>query len=387
MVLAPLTSNKNLMALLKKASGILLVALAAACVHCKKKSTPAPTPNNPGGPTTVVIKDSAIVQGLNYPWEILWGPDNFIWMTERGGKISRVNPATGSVTLVHTVTEVLSNNEGGMLGMVMHPNFSTTPHVFVAYNYNNAGNYREKIVRFTYNGTTLTSPITIIDNIAAASIHNGCRMVITPDLKLFITTGDASNQSLPQNTSSINGKVLRLNLDGTIPADNPVAGNPYWSLGHRNPQGLVFANNILYSSEHGPSNDDEINIIEKGRNYGWPTVHGYCDLSGEQTFCSANNVKEPIKAWTPTAAVCGMDYYNSNLIPQWKNSLLMVALKNSRLYQMKLDAAFTSINETNEFFNSSYGRMRDICISPAGRVYICTSNGGNNDRIIEVKAQ
>lgn len=387
MVLAPLTSNKNLMALLKKASGILLVALAAACVHCKKKSTPAPTPNNPGGPTTVVIKDSAIVQGLNYPWEILWGPDNFIWMTERGGKISRVNPATGSVTLVHTVTEVLSNNEGGMLGMVMHPNFSTTPHVFVAYNYNNAGNYREKIVRFTYNGTTLTSPITIIDNIAAASIHNGCRMVITPDLKLFITTGDASNQSLPQNTSSINGKVLRLNLDGTIPADNPVAGNPYWSLGHRNPQGLVFANNILYSSEHGPSNDDEINIIEKGRNYGWPTVHGYCDLSGEQTFCSANNVKEPIKAWTPTAAVCGMDYYNSNLIPQWKNSLLMVALKNSRLYQMKLDAAFTSISETNEFFNSSYGRMRDICISPAGRVYICTSNGGNNDRIIEVKAQ
>jgi len=385
MVLAPLTSNKNLMALLKKASGILLVALAVACVHCKKKSTTAPS--NPPTPGSVVIKDSVIVQGLNYPWEILWGPDNFIWMTERGGKISRVNPATGSVTLVHTVTEVLSNNEGGMLGMVLHPNFSTTPHVFVTYNYNNAGNYREKIVRFTYNGTTLASPVTIIDNIAAASIHNGCRMVITPDLKLFITTGDASNQSLPQNTSSINGKVLRLNLDGTIPADNPVAGNPYWSFGHRNAQGLVFANNILYSSEHGPSNDDEINIIEKGRNYGWPTVHGYCDLSGEQTFCSANNVREPIKAWTPTAAVCGMDYYNSNLIPQWKNSLLMVALKNSRLYQMRLDAAFTSITETNEYFNSSYGRMRDICISPAGRVYICTSNGGNNDRIIEIKAQ
>lgn len=375
------------MILLKNISGILLISIGIACVQCKKKSTTNPLPNNPTGPTTAVIKDSVIVQGLNYPWELVWGSDNFIWMTERGGKISRVNPATGAVTLVHTVTEVLSNGEGGMLGMVLHPNFSTTPHVFVAYNYNNAGNYREKIIRFTYNGTTLTSPVTIIDNIAAASIHNGCRMVITPDLKLFITTGDASNQSLPQNTSSINGKVLRLNLDGTIPADNPVAGNPYWSFGHRNPQGLVFANNILYSSEHGPSNDDEINIIEKGRNYGWPAVHGYCDLSGEQTFCAANNVKEPIKAWTPTAAVCGMDYYNSNLIPQWKNSLLMVALKNSRLYQMKLDAAFTSITETNEFFNSSYGRMRDICISPAGRVYICTSNGGNNDRIIEIKAQ
>ncbi|MEK7224676.1 MAG: PQQ-dependent sugar dehydrogenase, partial [Bacteroidota bacterium] len=285
------------MILLKNISGILLISIGIACVQCKKKSTTNPLPNNPTGPTTAVIKDSVIVQGLNYPWELMWGPDNFIWMTERGGKISRVNPATGAVTLVHTVTEVLSNGEGGMLGMVLHPAFSTTPHVFVSYNYNNAGNYREKIVRFTYNGTTLTSPITIIDNIVAASIHNGCRLVITPDLKLFITTGDASNQALPQNTSSINGKVLRLNLDGTIPADNPVAGNPYWSFGHRNPQGLVFANNILYSSEHGPSNDDEINIIEKGRNYGWPAVHGYCDLSGEQTFCAANNVKEPIKAW------------------------------------------------------------------------------------------
>ena len=209
-------------------------------------------PNNALAPGSVAIKDSVLVQGLNYPWEILWGPDNFIWMTERGGKISRVNPTTGSVKLVYTITEVVSNGEGGLLGMVLHPNFSATPQVFVAYDYNNAGSYREKIVRFTYNGTTLINPVTIIDNIDASSIHNGCRLLITPDLKLFITTGDASDQSYPQNTSSVNGKILRLNLDGSIPADNPVAGNPYWSFGNRNPQGLVFANNIMYSSEHGP---------------------------------------------------------------------------------------------------------------------------------------
>src|SRR4030095_1738498 len=119
-------------------------------------------------------------------------------------------------------------------------------------------------------------------------------------LKLFVTTGDASNQSLAQSISSPNGKVLRLNLDGTIPADNPVAGNPYWSWGHRNPQGLVYANNILYSSEHGPSNDDEVNIIERGRNYGWPNVQGFCDAGSEPAFCTANNVREPLKAWTPT---------------------------------------------------------------------------------------
>jgi glucose/arabinose dehydrogenase len=348
--------------------------------QCKKNNNTNIPPDLPG---PVVIKDTAILQGLNFPWEILWGPDNFIWMTERGGKISRVNPATGAVSMLHTITEVVSTGEGGLLGMVLHPNFSTNPHVFVAYNYNSAG-YKEKIVRFTYTGSALTNPVTILDNITAASIHNGCRLVITPDLKLLITTGDAANTSLPQNTNSVNGKILRLNLDGTIPADNPVADNPYWSFGHRNPQGLVFANNILYSSEHGPSTDDEVNIIEKGRNYGWPDVHGFCDAAAEQVFCSANNVKEPIKIWTPTTAACGLEYYNHNLIPQWKNSLLMVALKDARLHQMKLDATFRSITETNEYFTGKYGRMRDLCISPDGKVYICTSNGGNNDRIIEI---
>jgi glucose/arabinose dehydrogenase len=293
-----------------------------------------------------------------------------------------VNPTTGAVIPLLTVSEVQSNGEGGMLGMALHPNFSSNPYVYVAYNYN-SGSYREKIVRFTYNGTTLINPTTIIDNIAASSIHNGCRLLITPDLKLLITTGDAANQSNPQNVNSLNGKVLRLNLDGTIPSDNPIAGNPLWSYGHRNAQGLVLANGILYSSEHGPDTDDEINIIEKGRNYGWPTVRGYCDNSGEQSFCTANNVKEPIMAWTPTIAACGLDYYNSNQIPQWKNSLLLVALKNARLYQMKLSATYTSIIETNEYFTNKYGRLRDICISPDGKVYLSSSNG-SNDKIIVV---
>ena len=384
MVLAPNTANSVFVSVVKKVATVAILTLVV-CTQCKKKNSSNPT--DPVIPGSVAIKDSVIITGLNYPWEILWGPDNFIWMTERGGKISRVNPATGVVTLLHTINEVISNGEGGLLGMVLHPNFSTTPNVFVAYNYNNGAVYREKIVRFTYNGTTLTNPVIILDNIAASSIHNGCRLVITPDLKLFITTGDASTQALPQNTSSLNGKVMRLNLDGTIPTDNPVAGNPYWSFGHRNPQGLVYANNVLYSSEHGPSNDDEINIIEKGRNYGWPNVEGFCNTSGEQTFCTANNIREPLKAWTPTVAVCGLDYYNNNQIPQWKNSLLLVALKESRLYQLKLDAAFTSIASTTEYFAGSYGRMRDVCVSPTGNVYICTSNGGNNDRIIEVRKQ
>ena len=380
MVLAQNLANSIFMRVGIRVVAAVLLVTVVSCTQCKKNNN-----NNPPAPGSVTIKDSAIVTGLNFPWEILWGPDNFIWMTERGGAISRVNPATGTVVPLYTITEVVSNGEGGLLGMVLHPNFSATPQVFVAYDYNNGGNYREKIVRYTYNGTTLTNPVTIIDNISASSIHNGCRLLITPDLKLFITTGDASNQAFPQNTAALNGKVLRLNLDGSIPVDNPVAGNPYWTFGHRNPQGLVFANNILYSSEHGPNNDDEINIIEKGRNYGWPNVEGFCNTGSEQTFCTANNVREPLMAWTPTIATCGLDYYNNNQISQWKNSLLLVSLKDETLYQLQLDAAHTSITTTTRYFSGDYGRMRDLCISPSGNIYICTSNGGNTDKIIEIK--
>ena len=377
MILADNIMQRPSMNFCKNLYWIFIILPLSASLYCKKSSHHTTTSQDP-----VEIKDSIIVQNLNFPWEILWGPDNHIWMTERAGKISRVNPVTGTVTPVITISEVVSNNEGGLLGMVLHPNFSATPHVYVVYDYNNGGNYREKVVRYTYNGTTLTNPATIIDNISASPIHNGSRLVIIND-KLFISTGDASNTSLPQNQSALNGKILRLNLDGTIPVDNPVSGNPYWSFGHRNPQGLVYANDILYSSEHGPSNDDEINIIEKGRNYGWPDVEGFCNTSGEQSFCAANNIKEPIQAWTPTIATSGLDYYNKDLIPQWKNSLLLATLKDATLYQLKLDNTFTSVSSSNEYFRNKYGRIRDICISPEGKVYICTSNGGN-DKIIEI---
>ena len=357
---------------------VQIMILVAICPICCKNSTTNSSPGEEAG-----ISHKVLVQNLSYPWEILWGPDNFIWMTERGGRISRVNASNGTIIPLITINEVQSNGEGGLLGMVLHPKFSTNPQVFVAYDYNQSGNYKEKIVRYTYNGSTLINPVTILDNISASGIHNGCRLLISPDLKLFITTGDASNQSLPQNKNAVNGKILRLNLDGSIPSDNPIVGNPAWSWGHRNPQGLVLANGTLYNSEHGPDSDDEINIIEKGRNYGWPDVKGFCDTRGEKIFCSANNVKEPIKTWTPTAAICGLDYYSGSQISQWKNSLLLVALKNSRLYQLKLNATGKEIIETHEFFNGVYGRLRDICISPDGKVYICTSNG-ENDKIIVV---
>jgi aldose sugar dehydrogenase len=274
-----------------------------------------------------------------------------------------------------------------LLGMVQHPDFLTNGLFYVVYNYTKNGTYTEKVVQFTFSNNAVANPVIILDNIPAASIHNGSRMLITAEAapKLFITTGDANNTGLPQNTGSLSGKVLRLNLDGSIPADNPVAGNPYWSYGHRNAQGLVMVNNTLYSSEHGPNIEDEVNIIEKGRNFGWPNVNGPCD-GAEITWCNANNPKAPL--WSTgnvTLALCGIDYYNGDRIPQWKNSILLTTLKNATLYQLQLSVDGQTVTGSKQYFRNSWGRLRDICISPAGRVYLCTSNGGNNDRLIEIQ--
>ncbi|MGB0178318.1 MAG: PQQ-dependent sugar dehydrogenase, partial [Owenweeksia sp.] len=187
------------------------------------------------------------------------------------------------------------------------------------------------------------------------------------DRKILMSTGDAQNTSLSQNMNSLAGKILRINLDGSIPSDNPDPTKWIWSIGHRNPQGLVEApNGKVYSSEHGPSNDDEVNIIIKGGHYGWPDVQGFCNLPQEMTFCNANNVTEPIYAWTPTLAVAGLDYY---------------------------DASGEVITQTNTYLNNQYGRLRDVCVSPNGDIYVSTSNrdGRNNnpdptdDRILKLE--
>ncbi|WP_293310054.1 PQQ-dependent sugar dehydrogenase [Pedobacter sp. UBA5917] len=335
---------------------------------------------DPGTLPDVELKAKVVVSGLNLPWDMVYGPDNFIWFTEKAGKISRLNPSTGQITPLLTISEVRTNGEGGLLGMALHPDFTSNPYVYVVYGYGNT--YRAKVVRYTYGGGNLGSPLVLLDQIPAASIHNGSRLLISGG-KLFISTGDASDTANPQNVNSLAGKILRINLDGSIPADNPYPNNPVWSLGHRNAQGLVQVGNKIFSSEHGPDSDDEINIIEKGRNYGWPNIKGFCNESGEQSFCSANNVMEPLINWTPTIAPSGLAYYNNNYIPQFKNSLLLAVLKGTKLMQLKLDETQSKITGTKDFYVSTYGRIRAVCQSPEGKIYICTSNG-SDDKIVEI---
>ncbi|MBS1585858.1 MAG: PQQ-dependent sugar dehydrogenase [Bacteroidetes bacterium] len=331
-----------------------------------------------------VVKDNIFI-----PWEIIYGPDGNIWFDQKNGYVCKMDPATGNTDTVYHEANTVIHGEGGMVGMALHPSFPDSPYIYIAYEYLQNTNYFERVSRYTYNGSTLTSQQVLVDSITGAQYHNGCRLLIVGD-KLFITTGDATVGSNAQDLSSKNGKILRTNLDGSIPADNPLgAGSLIWCWGQRNAQGMVYANNILYSSMHGNTTDDEINIIQKGRNYGWPTVEGYCDQPSEMSFCTDSNVVEPIHAWTPTIAPCGIDYYHHNMFPAWQNSLLLCTLKDTTLHQLKLSPTYDSIiSDTRMALH--YGRLRDICISPDGRVYISTSNsnaagtGPFIDKIIEL---
>lgn len=319
-----------------------------------------------------------VKDGLYIPWEMVNGPNNEIWFTQKNGIISRLNPTNGQMKVLADLTDsvYLDNGEGGMLGLALHPGFNDTPNVYFVYNYppiSNPLDKKEKVVIYTYANDTLTYKSTIVDNIEGYIIHNGSRLLIV-DQHLYVTTGDANVPASAQDLSSPNGKILRYNLDGSIPADNPVAGSPVWSFGHRNPQGLCMMGNVMVSSEHGPNADDEINIIRKNRNYGWPNVEGYCNTPAEQSFCSANNVQEPARTWTPTLAVCGIDYYTHGLFPQWTNKLLMATLKDSRLYAVTFNAAKDSVINAEIITDVNKGRLRDVLMAPDGRIYICTGN-------------
>jgi aldose sugar dehydrogenase len=352
------------------------IFISSACDKAKNSNNP-----DPNWPTDSI---RTVKSGLNYPWEILWGLDNHIWMTERGGKISKIDPLTGNTVFEYQIPDVVSQGEGGLLGMVLHPDFLNNGFIYVSYNYLKGGTYTHKVVRLSFSNNSISDPLVLIDNIPSASIHNGSRLCITADNKLLVSTGDAANDVAAQNSTLLNGKILRINFDGTIPADNPFPNNPAWTIGHRNPQGIVLVNNTIYTSEHGPSIEDEVNIIERNRNYGWPNVNGPCDGS-ETTFCTTNNIKEPIwSSGSSTVATSGLDYYNNDRIANWKNSLLLATLKDATLYQLKLSSNGQSVISVTQYFRGNWGRLRDICVSPAGRVYICTSNGGSNDKIIEI---
>jgi aldose sugar dehydrogenase len=320
--------------------------------------------------TIRVVKDS-----LDIPWEIIWGPDNHIWATERFGRVSRINPETGKQTvLLNLSAQVYAKSETGMLGMVLHPDFKNNPHVFIAYTYLSGSSIQERVVRFNYEGDTLIPADTLIGEIRGHTTHVGCRLIILPDNTMLMSTGDAQQQSLPLNKSSIVGKILRMNLDGSVPSDNPDPASLVWSYGHRNAQGLWLApNGIIYSSEHGPTTDDELNILQKGGNYGWPRVAGFCDSPPEDAYCDTAQVNEPLAVWTPTIAPADIIWYDHPSIPELQDKLLMTVLKDKSLIAFGFNPAGDTLVSQKKYLKNELKRLRDICVSPDGKIYLATS--------------
>jgi aldose sugar dehydrogenase len=428
-----------------------------------------------------------VTSGLNSAWEVVYGPNDSLWVTENTtDKVYRINITNGVKTTLLNLRSgpdadpafnftTGQQPQGGLMGLAIHPNLFSTdpvvraakPWVYMAYVYNRGSCpgtnthciFTTKIVRYEYNGISLSNPVVVLDNIPGSSDHNSGRLVFSPVMepgidaahtqyRLYYTVGDmGAGQFLnttrtenAQNADVMEGKVLRINsesdgdagLDAWVPNDNPFYnGTPItpkdyvFTLGHRNAQGLAWGNiagtDILYSSEQMDRTDDEINIIEAGKNYGWDKVSGYCDdnvngykigqntSANEQAFCSVTPAnKEPIftmftetaanmaalmaqsdNNFWPTIAISSIYFYGNNVIPGWANSLLVSPLKQDKVYRLKLNSSGTGIaplpggKDTVTYFRGDGDRIRRITVSPDGsKFYVArdasaTINGGS----------
>ena len=272
--------------------------------------------------------------------------------------------------------------EGGTLGLALHPDFERNKKIYVYQTNLELDFFQNKVYSFRVDDNTLIEKQLIIDDIPGAPWHDGGRIKFGPDEKLYITTGDAINPGWSQDLSSLAGKILRINPDGTIPDDNPFDSSPIFSYGHRNPQGIAWSQEGMFvSSEHGPSGEmgighDEINVILKGKNYGWPKVVGD---SFDETF-----VNPILHSGSITWAPSGMVFYDSEKIPSLNGKFLVGALRGQHL--MVVDVAQDgSLISAEKMFEGEFGRIRTAQIGPDGVLYLLTANG-DNDKIIRISA-
>lgn len=346
------------------------------------KSSTGQTPKGAISPSDIAVT-TVITQNLEVPWAIAFLPDNRMLVTERPGRVRIVNingtPNQALAAIINV--NVQSDGEGGLLGIVLHPNFSQNHYVFFYYTYKSEGNQTlNRVVRMKFENDKLTNEQIIVDKIPGAIYHNGGRIKFGPDGYLYITTGDARNSSQAQDTNSLAGKILRVTDEGKKVSGNPF-NNLVYSYGHRNPQGIAWNNSgQLWETEHGRSNPtgfDEVNLIQSGKNYGWEIIQGSETNVGLET---PKRNSGATTTWAPSgAAFVG-------------NSFFFAGLKGATLYEAVIENS--QVVRFKEHLVGEYGRLREVVVGPDGMLYITTSNkdgrgtpASGDDKIIRVNPQ
>ena len=357
---------------------ILLVVLLSIIflkpLLIKKAFKPTPTTISQSVNQLDSDKDIQVIsENLNIPWEIAFLPNNDILVTERPGKLLIISQSNQTIP----IQNVEHIGEGGLLGLALHPDFKTNHWLYLYLTTKSDNGLTNRVDRYQLENNQLTNKLNIIKNIPGAKYHDGGRIAFGPDKLLYITTGDAGNDKLAQDLSVLNGKILRLNHDGSIPENNPF-NSPVYSYGHRNPQGLAWDDQgRLWATEHGrsgiKSGYDELNLIEPGKNYGWPIIQG---PETKENMVSPVAQSGPTDTWAPA----GMAYIN--------NSLFFAGLRGQALYQAKINQDKVSLTT---HFNQEFGRLRAVVLGPDGFLYITTSNtdgrgepNQNDDKLIRI---
>jgi aldose sugar dehydrogenase len=300
---------------------------------------------------------SVVARRLEVPWALAFAPDGRLFVTERPGRIRVVKDGRLLPDPVARLP-VAAVGEGGLLGLALHPDFARNGHLFVCYTAPARGGLVNRIARFTVRGDEAGDEVVLLDDIPGAPIHDGCRLAFGPDGRLYATTGDAADPPLAQRRDSLAGKILRLNPDGSVPADNPFPGSPVYSLGHRNPQGLAWDGaGRLLAAEHGPSGHDEVNHIQPGRNYGWPAARG---RAGDPRYV------DPLLE-------SGQDTWAPSGIAWLRGDLYVAGLRGRRLLRLAIEPDL-ALRGVSALLEGTHGRLRDVVAGPDGALYVATSN-------------
>lgn len=371
---------------------ICLVAglVALACAHVPPGPGAGEIETSPQSQTS--FKVETVIGNLQVPWSIVWAPDGRMIFTERPGRVRVFENGKLRPQPIFTVPDVEPRGESGLMSIALHPQFPANHLLYLSYAYSQNGQ-QVQVVRYRETPSGFTDRKVIIENIPAAQFHAGCRLRFGPDGKLYITTGDATERELAQRLDSIAGKTLRLNDDGTVPPDNPFVGQKnarpeIWTYGNRNGQGIDFqpGTNLLFETEHGPSGfdgpggGDEVNILERGKNYGWPVIHHRATRPG---------MESPLLEYTPACAPASGMFYRGAAFPQFKGNFFFGCLRGERIIRVTLNNRIVVSQEN--LLEGRYGRIRDIAEGPDGYIYFSTSNrdgrgspASDDDRIMRL---